>query len=113
MDEQIPKMSDMGVIRRLALKLISKLQKQLLKSPAKSATNLYYKLAKIHFKLYFKKDLEQEVLNDTVAAYKAIDRHSRLVIKSLYNDKDEAVKKHLAAATRGAFVKNIILNAEL
>ena len=113
MDEKIPKMSEMGMLKKAMLKLISKAQKGLLKLDISLATDVYYMLASIHFRLYFQKNLREEVLSCTEAANMATARHGRLVIKALYSDVDDVIKRHLAVVTRGAFVKNIILNADL
>ncbi len=108
-------LSDLSAPRRLALKLITKVQKVLLKSERKLATNLYYSLAKVHFSVYFsgKKDLETEILNDTHDGYAAVRRHGRLVVNTLFKDSQEIRKKMVRSAARGSFVKNIILNAKL
>lgn len=114
-DDKDLQLKDLSAPRRLALKLITKVQKVLLRSESKVATNLYYSLAKLHFKTYFSgsKDLETEILNDTHSGYAAVRRHSRLVVNTLYKDSQEIRKKMIRSAARGSFVKNIIINAKL
>jgi len=108
-------MENLGFIRRLVVKLITKVQKLLLRSETELASSAYYALARLHFSLYFKgeKSLEQEILNNTEDGYKAAKRHGRLVINTLYKDSDSVIKRMVRAASRGSFVKNIILNAKI
>lgn len=109
---EIPKFKELGLLRRLALKTITKIQKLLLPCKSQRLTSLYYRLAALHLSVYFsgKYNLQDEIMNSTYLSDKAVDRHARLVVKVLYSDRDPAVKRQIAAATRGAFRKNIILD---
>jgi hypothetical protein len=109
------KLSEMGVMKRLKLKAITKIQKLLLKSQKVLAVNLYYYLARLHFKIYVDgyMTLDDCILNDNEAGNMAARRHARLVINSLYPDASDAFKKWVRAAARGSFRKNIIINAVL
>ncbi len=106
------KLENMGSLRRLALSLITKVQRFLLKKDTDLATTIYLKLASLHFSLYFEgtKSLSEETLNNTGAAYAAAKRHSRMVISTLYSDSHPIRKRMVRAASKGSFLKNIILN---
>ena len=112
---EIPKIIDMKVIKRLKLKIITKIQKILLRSDREILAKLYYFLAKLHFSIYFDGELslEEEILNNSESGYLAAKRHSRLVVKTLYSESADIRKKMVRAAARGAFVKNIILTAKI
>lgn len=101
------------MLKVIVAKLITKVQKLLLRSNLTMATNLYYYLAKKHFKLLLDKDLEHEVLNNTILATWAAKRHSRLVLNTLYKDSSPMARKIARYGSRGSFVKNIILGAKL
>lgn len=109
----VPKYKDLGVVRRLALKLITKVQKCLLKSDKIIATDLYYFLAEKHFSIYFSGQytLKKAILEDTDLGIFATNRHARLVVKALYSTADEYIKNKVVAASRGSFRKNVILAA--
>ena len=109
------KLSDMTITKRLKLKVITKIQKLLLKSQRVMAVNLYYYLARLHFKIYTDgyMTLDGCILNDSEAGYMAARRHARLVVNTLYPDATDAFKKWVRAAARGSFRKNIIINADL
>ena len=111
-----------GLLKSIALRLVNKAQKILLKidtgidigeGKASKATELYYFLAKLHFKLHFGTSLEEEILNNTENAHLAVKRHSRLVLMVLFPDASEMRKKVIRHAARGAFRKNLILNAKV
>lgn len=100
-------------MKRLKLKMITRIQKILLKVNKGWAGNLYYFLAKMHFKTYFNLDLQTETENSTEKSKMAAKRHSTLVLKVLYkNSKYKALLK-VRNAARKTFVKNILLNAKL
>lgn len=109
------------LLDKIKLKVISKIQKLLLRLDENidiaitdgALFNLYYSLAHKHFKIYFGKSLEQEILHNSEIGYMAAKRHSRLVIATLYKDSSDMRKKMIRAAARGTFVKNILLNTEL
>lgn len=101
------------MLRVILAKLITKAQKLLLRSNLQMAVNLYYYLAKKHFRLLLDKDLEEEALNNTDAARMAARRHSRLVLKVLYKDSSVMTRKIARYGSRGSFIKNIILGAKL
>lgn len=100
-------------MKELILKLITKVQKLLLRSNTKVATNMYYALAKLHFKIHFGTELEAEVLEATDNAYLAAKRHSRLVLKTLYPNAKGVHRKIVKYSSRSAFTKNILLNAKV
>jgi ferritin-like protein len=97
----------------MILKLITAVQKLLIRSGNKYMQALYYKLAALHFKIHFKKDLLTETLENTEIARFAAKRHSRMVVSVLYSKSDDARKRMIRAAARGSFTKTIILNASI
>ena len=102
-----------GNVKKLKLKVISIIQKLLLRSESELANKLYYKLAKKHFNIHFGTNLIDEVGNATENAEKAAARHARLVVKVLYSDSTPESKRRLRAAARGSFTKNLLLETEL
>lgn len=100
-------------LKGLQVKLITKVQKLLLRFNNQRATNLYYYLAKLHFKIYTGLVLEEEVLNNTEIGYIAAKRHGRLVLKVLYKDSSQMARKVARYASRGSFIKNILLGSKL
>jgi len=110
-----------GFLKLLVLKTITLVQKTLLKLDDQEDmslgevkyTKLYYKLAKVHFKLYFGTDLVEEILNNTENAHLATKRHSRLVVSALYKNSSSMRKKIIRSAARGSFRKNLILETPL
>lgn len=120
-----------GFFKNILLKLITVVQKRMLKMDAfydslaqldedsvsaaiaQFGFRMYYRLAKLHFKLYFGKDLVQEILNNTEEAHLAVKRHGRLVVKTLYKDSADMKKKMIRHAARGSFRKNLILDTPL
>ncbi len=110
-----PKLSDLSAPRRLVLKLITKLQKVLLKSERPLVLMVYYKLSRLHFSVYFsgKLSLETEVINNTEAGYRAARRHSILVVNTLFKESADIRKKIIRNAAQESFKKNILLNAKL
>lgn len=100
-------------LKIIAAKLITKVQKLLLKSDHKIALELYYYLAKKHFKLLLNKNLEEEILNKTDAGYMAASRHGRLVLGTLYKDSSKMTRKIALYSSVESFIKNIILDAKL
>lgn len=101
------------MLKETVTKLITRVQKVLLKSNRKMALDLYYYLAKKHFKLVLGKDLEREVVYNTDAAHMAAKRHSRLVLRVLYKDSNKMTRKIVRYSSRDSFIKNIILDAKL
>lgn len=77
----IKKINEFGFFMRTAFKILTLLQKRALKL---SNTNYYYALSKIHFKLYFKKNLLEEMLIGSPEYEAAANRHARMVVKMLY-----------------------------
>lgn len=111
-----------GRFKMLVFKLITFIQKKLLVlddnemgDPLQEteAHRLYYRFAKLHFKMWFDKDLVEEVLNNSDEAHLAVKRHSRLVINALYKDSNPMRKKIIRNAARGTFRKNLILDTSL
>lgn len=100
-------------MKNVVLKIITKIQKFLLKSQRKTAINLYYYLAKLHFKIHFDRDLEGEILNNSAIGYMAVKRHSRLVLKVMYKDSPYMAKKIARYGSRSSFIKNILLETKL
>lgn len=105
-----PRLKDLSLGKRLKLNAITKIQKFLLKRDAKVANTLYYYLAKLHYSVYFDRDLEADIMADTHTAYKAAQRHSRLVAKVLFPEGSEKTINVVKAAARGSFVKNLLLD---
>ena len=105
-----------GFLKEMVLKIISKVQRVLLKINNNLATELYYYLAKKHYKIYFDQysaDLETDVLNEDFHAHLAARRHARLVVSTLYKNINKQHKRMITRAAKQSFVKNIILNVKL
>ena len=101
------------MLKKMSLKIITKIQKILLKSQREIAVDLYYRLAKLHFRIYFGKSLEEEILQDSVIGYRAAMRHSRLVVKVLYSNSSGTARKIAKLSSRASFIKNILLEVKL
>lgn len=99
-------------MKKLTMKMITKLQRLLLLLDNRMASKAYYCLAKVHFKMHFGLDLEAEALENSDNAYLAARRHSRLVLKTLHPEISGVHKKIVKHSSIGIFTKNILLNAK-
>ena len=98
---------DVGFFKTCLLKLITKLQEFAIKNEMK----MYLSLSKYHFKVYFGKDLVQEVLNNTKDSRRATKRHGNMVVSLLYKDSDR--KKEIHRQIVDSYCKTLILEADL
>lgn len=78
------KISDLPILKRLALKLVHKAQKFTLK---KGMMGLYFKLAKLHFRICFGKNLVNEIAFGTEEADAAARRYARMLINNIGKEK--------------------------
>lgn len=99
---------DIGFIRKYILKLLTKFQELTIES---QDSEMYYFFTKLHFRLYFKKSLSNEAVNDSAEFKKAQTRHGNMVISILH--KDSKKKKYLHKKTMEAFTKDLILNQKV
>lgn len=96
--------------KRLLLRGITKLQKLVMDW---DNTRLYYDLAKLHFKLWFGKDLKKHVIAGTSFAKLAARRHGRLVLKKYYPDMPKDSQASVIKNAMYAFMQNIRLETDL
>lgn len=97
--------------RRNLLKLVHKLQIIALKM---ENTNLYYLLAKIHFKIWFKMTLTKCMVDMRPEAKLAMRRHARIVMKHVFvHLEDRPSRRTIAKWAMKTFYKNILLDCRL
>jgi len=101
---------DIGFFTKLILIVLTKFQEISLKSDDSS---LYMRLTRLHFKLFFKKNLFDEFLNDSREFKAAQERHGRMVVSLLYPDSHKRRKKQLKNNAKESFAKDLALNIEL
>ena len=99
-----------GKIRECVLRLITKLQASAIRS---DDTRIYYFLSKLHFMLYFRKNLIAESLIDSYVFTKAQKRHAKMVINILHNDKSKETKGKLYKLAKISFSENLLLEVKL
>ena len=104
------KISEFGLIKRIVLKLLHRLKKVAIRNDMKG---LYDKLFKLHFSLYFDKDLEQEIVDMTEEGRAALRKHGRMVVREVYSNQQLDIKKRLYKASMTAYRDNVILNLKL
>lgn len=99
---------EIGAIKRGLLKLLTKFQELSIKS---RYTGLYYGLTKLHFYLYYGKNLTQEAVENSNEFGKAQKRHGNMVISILHPYSNR--KKYLHEKAMQAFQKDLILKTNV
>lgn len=99
---------DIGFIRKAVLKLLTKLQEVAIKSQDSS---IYLALTKLHFKLYFKKNLVKEAVLNSQEFRVAAKRHGNMTITLLHGNSKR--KSYLHSKISEAFQKDLILKANM
>jgi len=96
-----------NLFEKILLKLITELQKIFIKS---DNVDTYFMLTNLHFKIYFKKNLIEEVLIDSEEFNMAAERHASMVLLNIYKQKEKnksnIIKYKLAKAS---FRKHLLL----
>lgn len=110
MEAKMKKISDFGLLDRLILKGIHKLQKYAINN---YHIDMYNKLFKIHFRRYFGLDLHTEVIALSEEGKAAMRRHGRIIVRVVYPNQRPGVKKMIYKASAIAFRDNIILEMKL
>lgn len=100
--------ADINFLVRLVLRVITFLQVACLKQ---DNNEFYYKLTKLHFKLYFGKNLVNESLYGTPEFRAAQERHTSMVM--IHKFKVNKGKNSIAKAVKHAFQNNLLLEVEL
>ena len=108
------KNSQIGPIRKLVLKLITKLQEKTINC---DNLFLYSLLTKLHFRIYTGVSLE-EVFNTASSDalemfHNAAERHSKMVVSLIYGSSSKTHKKMLKNLAYESFCKNFLLEQEL
>ena len=102
--------TDIGFFTKVLLKLITFFQEATLKQ---ANTDFYYRLTKIHFKLYFGKSLIEEVMNNSREFKAAQHRHGCMVTSVLWSHSGSGLKQSTFRRAKSSFMKNLILEAPL
>lgn len=76
-------------------------------------TDLYYDLTKLHFRLYFGKNLIDECLSDSRAFKAAQHRHGCMVVSIIWSHSSSKSKNAIFMGAKESFMKNLILEAPL
>jgi 2-polyprenyl-3-methyl-5-hydroxy-6-metoxy-1,4-benzoquinol methylase len=97
----------------MILKLITIAQKILIHADGELLSDLYYKLATLHYKVESKGNLLVDTLNGDEKALNAAERHANMVVDILFKSSHDIRKAIIRAAAHESFKKNIILNASL
>lgn len=101
---------DIGLLKKLLLKIITFFQVAALKQDS----DLYYPLTKLHFKIFFGRDLVEAAYFDTNEFRAAQKRHVAMVITELIGPTDTKAKvPFLEKAIGSAFYKNLLLEVRL
>lgn len=99
---------DIGLLRQLVLRVLTFLQEATLKQ---DNHDMYYSLTKLHFKLYFGKNLVEEAVQNSREFRAAQRRHTAMIM--LLALKIEKRNKRIEDRVAGAFQKNLLLEAEV
>lgn len=110
MKRKVKAISELSLLRRLAVKTLHKLQKLSMRI---GLNNLSLSLAKLHFKTYFGKNLVNEVLIGTEEGKSATRRYGRMVVRMFFKDKARNVKLMFYKAAQEKFEKDLLLEVEL
>lgn len=101
-------MEKIGFLRKYLLVLLTKLQELTLKLDDRE---FYMLFTRLHFKLYYKKDLFKEFTKDSVKYKSAQERHGRMVASILHSESNSHLKiKQLA---KESFSKDLSLQIKL
>ena len=101
---------DIGFFTKLILIFLTKLQEISLKS---NDSDLYMRFTKLHFRLFFKKNLFDEFLNDSPEFKTAQERHGRMVVAMLFPDSHKRRKLQLKNNAKESFAKDLALDIKL
>lgn len=100
-----------GFIRKLVLKLITKLQGVAVQNDNR---DIYMFLTKLHFKLYFRKSLVDAALENSEEFKKAARRHGRIVMTKVHKrTKKTEQNMKLYKLAQNSFKKDLLLEVEL
>lgn len=99
---------DIGFFRKMFLILITQFQKMTLKLEDR---DLYLAFTKLHFSLYFRKNLVEESAKNSREFKAAAERHGRMVI-SIVNP-NITHKKRIKETIKRAFQKDLLLETKL
>ena len=100
-----------GFFKKILLKLITKLQEISIKS---NNTDFYLMLTGLHFKMYFKKDLIEEALDDSKEFNMAANRHANMVMVKVYDRKNKNLDNNLLyEMAKKTFKKNLLLKMNI
>ena len=99
---------NVGFVKKLLLKFLTFLQVGMLKQ---DNDDFYYLLTKLHFKLFFGKNLVEEAGEYTSEFRRAKRRHSGMVISVFYPNNPN--KKQLSLIIEDSFTKNLLLETKL
>ena len=105
--------SDFNFLMVLIFKLLTFLQEATLKQ---DNVDFYYKITKLHFKLYFKKDLVEEALVKSREFQIAQHRHGCMVVSGTHivgSPNLDQSKRNLYKHTIRAFEQNLLLDSLL
>ena len=98
--------SEIGFLKKLILKFLTKLQELHLKN---GKANKYLRVTKLHFKLYFGKDLVEEAVLNSEEFKLAKKRHMAMSVVNSFNGNAAKWKKQMGET----FHSNLLLEANL
>lgn len=102
--------SEFGFIKRFLLRSITKIQKRIIHW---ENSNLYYLLARAHFKLWFGFSLGSATTHGMRVSRLAAKRHAKLLVKNVYKNAPKEHKRRIYRMAQHSFRQNILLNEEL
>lgn len=100
--------NEIGFVKKLLLKALTKIQERLIKWQDR---DFYMQITSLHFRLYFKKSLAKEALNNSKQFKSAADRHGEMVICILFPESKR--KKDIKKKIVEAFQKDLLLKARV
>lgn len=107
------KINDFKFFKRTVLKAIHAAQKFALN---KNMMKLYYGLFKLHFKIWFEKDLIEEIVNGSEEGDMAARRYARMIVYNYSKNVssiDSTLLKKRYKLLESSFKKNIMLEYKL
>lgn len=100
-----------NLIKKLLLKLITKLQEVSIKG---DNVDIYLMLTGLHFKIYFEKDLVEEALINSKEFDIAAKRHANMVLVNIYNQKEKNVSNIIEyKLAKRAFRQGLLLKVNI
>ena len=106
--------SQIGPIRKLILKLLTKLQELTINS---QSGELYRFFTSLHFRVYSGSTLDKCVISDDISQVdmfaKAAHRHGNMVASLVYKNSDNKTKKAMQKAAVSSFTKDYLLDKEV